>query len=288
MSELLLHNPEGRPPLYQPISLELGAGEIDEVMELYLDFLQLPEHERERIAFLDESYARTGESGYKYKDGNGVEDEKHLFHMAHGLMDKFNVFERTNLPMESRAFLEAADEIYHSVTASTKEFYRGLEAEEFPGLVGIHFPRNGVVRNKLRFLAYRGAKDGLLARGHYDKGTGTVAVAESHSGLRLGLGEHDLTLLDRDQYDPVFFHGYGWHQLAEMMDVETYRKAAWHDVVDTGESFDEDDGVLRWALIYFVDPAKVYLHSTKEQTHTPIDWRGHRAPQSLQPHSFLN
>ena len=127
----------------------------------------------------------------------------------------------------------------------------------------------------------------MLARGHYDKGTGTIAVAESHGGLRLGFGEDDLELLDRDAYDPKFFHGLGWHQLAEIVDVETARKAAWHDVVQLDEHVSDD--VMRWSMVYFIGPANMHLDSTLEQTHTPIPWRNcSKAAKTVLETSFLH
>jgi hypothetical protein len=114
-----------------------------------------------------------------------------------------------------------------------------------------------------------------LAQGHYDKSTGTIAVAESHGGLKVGYGPEDSLLVERNAYDPIFFPSYGWHQLAEITDSTTSLRAAWHEVEDTGERFNE--ATLRWALIFFINPANIYLESTQEQTHTPIPWLGNTA-----------
>jgi hypothetical protein len=295
MTEVLSRTPEREPRAYEPIALELSRDDVATAMLLYQDFIELPKAERERIFFHDPDRPRTGTAGYEHKgifapDGRPLQDNKHIFHwtpdIAHEFTSPFTRRQNPNhLPDEARGFLDYAEEIYHSLSRSAKQKYAELE-EEFPALVGIHFPKNGELHHHLRFLAYQAGNEGVLARGHYDKGTGTIAVAESHGGLRLGFGEHDLEQLERDQYDPVFFHGYGWHQLAQMLDVDTQRKAAWHDVVDTGESVSDD--ITRWALVYFIDPANIYLSSTKEQTHTPIRWRGERASQALHTINFLD
>ena len=136
----------------------------------------------------------------------------------------------------------------------------------------MHFPRSGESQLRLRFLAYEPNDSDTLATAHYDKGTGTVAVAESHGGLRIGAGQNDLTQIDRSQFEPIFFAGFGWHQIAEILDVIPSRKAAWHDVVDTGQRVNQQ--IARWAVVLFIDPAHLYLNSTYEQVHTPIPWRG--------------
>ncbi len=264
------------PQAYEPIKIELAKDEVQNVMDSYLNFLTLPQPERERLFHLDESRPRTGETGYVRKNADSSShdnDNKHYFHMTPDLWERFQPIslEGRKLPFESKLLIWNSHYVYQSLGKAALQKYIELETD-FPLLKGIHFPSNGTLQHKLRLVAYQGGKDKTLAAGHYDKGTGTIAVAESHGGLRVGHSPKDLQLVERDQFEPIFFHGYGWHQLAEMLDVKTGRRAAWHDVIDTGERVRED--VMRWAMIYFLDPANIYLESTKEQTHTPIPWRG--------------
>ncbi len=265
-----------QPRPYEPIITNLTGGDIQIAMDAYMAFLQLPYEERVKITHFNTERPRTGQSGYALKGGQATDDNKHFFHMTPQLRDTFPLFSSAEreLPAESRQLLSAGDEIYRSLARAALRKYTELEQEPgFPLLKNIHFPASGGLQHKLRFLAYKQPKDGVLARGHYDKGTGTIAVAESHNGLRIGYGPEDLALIERGKFEPIFFHGYGWHQLAEMLDVvPDSRRAAWHDVIDTGERVGGE--VTRWALIYFIDPAHIYLESTKEQTHQPIPWRG--------------
>jgi len=260
------YHPEA-PRAYEPIALELNASDINSAMQAYLAFLELPDTERAKIAYFNEQRPRIGSSGYVHKEATDI---KHVFHMTQELERAFapNIY---RLPTESKVLLKIGQEIYYSLAKSSTEKLAELE-EEIPLLVGIHSPRSGKRQHHLRFLAYQAGRDGVLAHGHYDKGTGTIAVAESHGGLRIGYRESDLERIDRSSYEPLFFPGYGWHQLAQMLDVAPRRRAAWHDVTDTGERV--DDKTLRWSLIYFIDPANLYFDSTQEQTHTPIPWRG--------------
>lgn len=265
--ETIVKNPD-RSPVFEPINLELSPADIQTIMSSYLDFLQLPDEEKSRLNHIDEARPRTGMSGHVSKNKNDIKD---VFHMTQVLGQEWSLSRHYKLPLVSAEFLNNAEEAYYSLAKSTKAKY--LEFEEgFPTLTGIHFPRSGKLGHHLRFLAYRGVVGDHLAKGHYDKGSGTIAVAESHGGLRLGFSEHDLEQLEYRQDQPVWFAGYGWHQLAEMLDIRTNRRAAWHDVVDTGERL--DDETVRWAMVYFIDPANMYLESTQEQTHTPIPWRG--------------
>lgn len=270
-----LLNPE-TPPAYEPISIGHTESDITATMNSFMEFLQLPYEERVKVVFVDESRPRTGVSGYQHKghaspDGSRQQDNKHIFHMTQTLHETYGSHTR-RLPHEARVFLRAAYSIHSALSAAAKRKYQELEGD-IPGITNILFPPNGKNSNHTRFLAYQDAKRGMLASPHYDKGTGTIAVAESHGGLRVGYGPEDLKLLERSRFEPIFFPNYGYHQLAEMLGVDpTTRRAAWHDVIDTGDRVSEE--VTRWSLIHFIDPAHIYLENTKEQTHTPIPWRG--------------
>lgn len=271
----LIDNPEAPKP-YEPIETSLTESDITTVMNSFLAFLELPYEERVKIQYVDETRPRTGWSGYAHDRAETAEEEqdnKHKFHMTQELHRAFAI-ERDSraypaLPTETRQFLSLAYEAHVQLADAAKVKYGELE-DDIPGITLMHFPRGGEIASHTRFLAYEPGSS-LLAEPHYDKSTGTIAVAESHDGLRLGFGEEDLTLVDRHRFDPLFFPGYGYHQLAEMMDVDVHRRAGWHDVVDTGKRV--NDQIARWALIHFINPARIYLASTKEQTHTPIPWR---------------
>jgi hypothetical protein len=259
--------------LYSPITLELGKQDITEAMKLYRDFIDLPHHIKSQLHHVDEARPRTGMSGYMHKGenapgGSKKQDNKHAFHYAQSL-EQLSLRE-LDLPPEAMNFLSAAEEIYYSLDESVREHLAQLaEMEGIPWLVGLHHPTtNGERSHHLRFLAYEDPKGSNLADSHYDKSTFTVAVAESHNGLRIGNNDHDLQLLERGSFDPILFQGYGWHQLKDMFDIHSDLKPGWHDVIDTGERV--DSGVTRWALIYFVNPTELYLESTQEQTHTPL------------------
>jgi len=265
--EVLQATPETPKP-YTPLDCVLLESDVQHVMDSFLEFIELPEPEKERIQFSDESRPRTGWAGYAHKTH---QDKKHVFHMTKDLGAAFRT-KRYSLPTEARRFISLAEDAYGTIDFVAQQHYASKLESEIPGVKGIHFPKSGYRANHLRFLAYEDASGEMLARPHYDKSTGTIAVAESHGGLRVGFGESDIQEVRRDHGEPLFFHGFGWHQLAEMLGVQAKSRAGWHDVIDTGQRVSET--IARWALIHFINPAHIYLDSTTEQTHTPIPWRG--------------
>lgn len=266
MAEIIKPNEQLR--VAEPIAVDLGETDIETAMQAYLEFIDLPEDIKSSLYHPGDG-SRTGASGYARKEGRNGEDDKQLFQWSPNTplaAEALPVFKR---PEAMRHFLAAAEEIYRTVTVSARARYTQLETN-YPGIVGIHFPDNGKLNHKLRFLAYEPTDSGCLARGHYDKGSGTIALAESHEGLRLGTGPHALAAYERDPAEPVFFHGLGWLKLTKLLGRNTDRIPAWHDVVKT-EGKQVNTNVMRWALIYFLDPAYLDIAPSKIETHTPLD-----------------
>ena len=262
------------PKPYEPIITGLAERDITDTMDAFLAFLELPEEEKEKVQYFDETRPRTGWSGYAHDRADpdiGEYDNKHKFHMTQALAEAFRLTQWTRgFPSETRRFLALAEDLHLALAEAGKAKYQALE-EDIPGITALHFPRSGQLATHTRFLAYEPGRS-TLAEAHYDKSTGTIAVAESHDGLRIGTGNEDLRLIERDQFQPLFFPGFGYHQLAEIMDRDVSRRAGWHDVIDTQKRV--TDTIARWAIVNFINPAHLYLDSTPEQTHTPIPWRG--------------
>lgn len=301
MSERVLCSADGqeRPPLYEPLSVSFTEADVSQAMQLYLEFLALPEDVKQQIYYIDESTARTSEAGYmrrKKAESNKPtgDDEKFVYHHTPALMKVLRAGNYVSVPEAARQFVASADELYHQAAAAVKEKF--IEwGEESPWLAGAHFPTNGAdMMHHLRFLGYLNGN----ARGHYDKSVATAAIAQSKNGLRIGEGADDLELVQRKNFDPIIFAGYGWHQLHEMLGQSTKRRAAWHDTIDVDERPDPETGelpadmlrefrqakvgkevgadvldIMRVVIVDFVNPAHIYLNSTLEQTHTPINWR---------------
>lgn len=258
----------------RPIAVDLGEADIKEAMRIYMEFIALDDFQKHMVNYPGDGVRRNTPAGYNHtrteRGGNTIDtskDNKHIFHytpdvgrMAESVPDRYK-------SGELHDFLTVAEEIWHASAMATRRELKEME-ESFPGLVGIHFPDSGDTNNHLRFLAYEPGTDGILARGHYDKSASTIALAESHGGLRLGKQPEDLELYGRDPNQPVFFHGLGWTKLHKLLGKASLALPAWHDVVDTGERI--DDNVMRWALIYFINPAYLDTAPSSIETHTPL------------------
>jgi hypothetical protein len=289
-------------PLFEPLSLDFDEKDMAESMRLYLEFLALPEEVKQRFQYFDEANPRTGKSGYM----RGVHDDKFIYHHTPDFWKMQNDMPADKKPAVAREFFSAADQMYFDVARGVKaKLGEWAEQENSPWIADANFPSDfqPSLKHHLRFLAY---VDGR-ARGHYDKSFATAAIAQSKNGLRIGVGEDDLELVQRENFEPLIFRGYGWHQMHEMLGQHTDKVAAWHDVIDVDEQTDERlqipklkvvnaakgiEEILdisRVAIVDFINPAKIYLDSTLEQTHTPIRWRriGRAIMPNAVPHSFL-
>lgn len=261
-----LSTPE-QPNPYEVLPYSIDQQLVLDGMQAYLDFLHLPLDQRRLLHHVDTTRPRTGESGYMPKT-HANQDNKDVFHMTQALGQHFPE-NHHGLPQEAQNFLSIARIIHEELNKVAKEVLQAWEVDEnLPGLSNMHFPANGRREHHSRFVAYQGGRGRHLATAHYDKSTATIAVAESHGGLRIGYSAEDLTLLNRDQFQPIIFPGYGWHQLRTAQGQSTRRQPAWHDVIDTGERVAAD--VCRWALVHFINPADRYLDSSLAETHTPL------------------
>lgn len=257
-----------------PIAVDVGEADIKEAMRMYMEFIALDDFQKHLVNYPGDGVRRNTPAGYNHtraeRAGNTVDtskDNKHAFHYTPDVAQVAETVPDRYKARELRDFLSVAEEIWHVSALAARQELKERE-EDFPGLVGIHFPDSGDTNNHLRFLAYEPGVDGVLARGHYDKSASTIALAESHGGLRLGKQPDDLQLYERDPNQPIFFHGLGWTKLHKLLGRVSCELPAWHDVVDTGERINDD--VMRWALIYFSNPAYLDTAPSSVETHTPL------------------
>lgn len=262
--------------LIQPIALDLGEADIETAMQAYLEFLELPAEIRESLRYPGDGLRRNTSAGYTYTSHSEAKntidtskDNKHIFHYTPDILGVLGELARSRFQPEALSrFVNLAVEVYESAARATRQALEPYE-DHFPGLVGIHFPKDGTVNHHLRFLAYEPGINGVLARGHYDKSTATIAIAESHGGLRIGTEPDDLELYRRDPHESIFFHGLGWVKLHKLVGRESQEIPAWHDVVETTDRVNED--IMRWALIYFINPAYLDTAPSAAETHTPLN-----------------
>jgi len=138
-----------------------------------------------------------------------------------------------------------------------------------------YFNSTDIASSPLRVLGYYAGYE-TMARGHLDKGFGTVALNETTEGLRIGEplfcqnGSTDRVkstanlrpVVRPDEYAAVFL-GKGFR---DTLQEQTGLEAAWHDVTSSGEDI-YSDKFQRLAAIFFANSAKSKFTKDKSIIH---------------------
>lgn len=249
---------------YAAVPFPQSHREIETAVAAFFGFLSLPEEEKNALRFKRETdkvsdvgYVRTaGEKG----EDDGKRDFKEYFHYHPDAKERFH--EEASREPRLAAFLTAADRLFQDAEDTLQAVIRELD-REYPGLYGEFCPPHAPLERILRFLKYdnRGGEGDFLARGHYDRGGCTLAIAESAPGLRIGKDDATLTPVVHKDGTAIFFAA---PQLADLTGQSI--RAAWHDVVQaSGDTVSKD--AARWAVVYFVNAPGHAFPSSKE-THT--------------------
>ncbi|MBX9765543.1 hypothetical protein K2X83_02790 [Patescibacteria group bacterium] len=171
-------------------------------------------------------------------------EDKAYFHYSPEVETLFaSEIEAAGAPAKN--FMKHARKIWDAAFTAAERVVRDLE-EEYPGMYKGFAPSGMLPFLKLRFLMYRKVPKGkLLGVGHYDRGTVTLALAESAPGLRIGRDHADLKKIQRERGEAVVMAG------TAMRLIEPDRAKlplSWHDVEQSeGASLNETDA--RWSII---------------------------------------
>src|SRR3989338_7893813 len=189
-------------------------------------------------------------------------DQKEYFH--------YNRYAETDF----RDLIEAGDERVQTFFESARVVYERAEGiaahiigefdEAFPGFKEKFMPEGINPHFYLRFLRYyTTGKGSFLAKGHYDQGGYTLALAESAPGLRIGKKQESLQEIVHTDGYAVFMPG-----LQLRLFTSDEFTPAWHDVVQRADD-KPNKKTARWAVVFFVDP----IHKIKtrwEDRHRPL------------------
>ena len=248
------------------IPFSLSREILDDTAEKFLRFLRHPELKEMCKAIQVLPGYRSTYVGYRLR-GNTLEqssDEKELFHYNEFFEDFFKKEFDYGHPV-LKVFIEAARLIYTAAKETFSTVLQNLELQ-FPGIYLRFFPEGQKPLFFLRFLKYNvSSKGNNIARGHYDLGACTLAIAESTPGLRMGSNNDDLALVNRQDNNALFFPGISMRELTSEDFTPT-----WHDVIQKSEQTYSTD-VARWAIVFFTDPHDMRNISTTE-THTVTDY----------------
>lgn len=254
---------------YAPVGIDLGKSDLQTAMDHYMAFLELDEAFHKKTRF-DLSNRGDGDFGQftreAGKEGNrgAIPDNKDIFHFGSMTRQVIEARLSGDMPVEMKDFLEAAETIYWAGQRTKRNALEKLDTFKM-GLVGIMQPERDTINDVLRFIAYY-PNESKLAQGHFDRSTATLAIGESHEGLRMAPGQNGLVLDASEEYmleldqklTPVtynereakFFLGAGWNRIP--VNYKPDLPLAWHDVVASDKTVDEK--VMRWAIVMFINP----------------------------------
>lgn len=257
---------------YAPVGIDLGKSDLQTAIDRYMAFLELDDkyHAITRFDLTDRGDGDFGQFT-RIPGANGrrgtVVDNKDIFHF--GSMTRQVIESRLEgvMPKDMKDFLNAAEEIYWAGQRTKKQTLDTLDCYQ-TGLVGIMQPERQTINDVLRFIAYY-PNDGNLAKGHFDRSTATIAIGESHEGLRIAPGQNGYKIDASESYmqaldeslQPVehrereakFFLGAGWNRLPDYL--KTFNEdmpLAWHDVIPSDKTVNQQ--VMRWAVVMFMNP----------------------------------
>lgn len=245
---------------FTEVPFSLSKEELNKAATAFLEFLKLPEELKEKLHSRIREDDRGAQIGYRKKEQEyGDLDNKEYFHYNEYIEEEFKEFLENK---EVNKFLKYAKIIYNESKETIRKIIKELD-HEYPGIYRNFFPENKKPYFYLRFLKYNSTnKDIFLAKGHYDRGCCTLAIAESSPGLRIGKNDKEIYEVTHRENRVIFFPGKKLHEITSKV-----FRPAWHDVVQKGTNYNKE--VARWAIVFFAD-AKEMRITEYEEAHTPI------------------
>ena len=218
---------------------------LDPIIRTLFAFFALPDETKKRFAFRLIPDDRGTEVGYWTRSrAEGALDNRGYFHYNDYAEERFRE-EGKNCP-ELLAFMDAVKPLFQQAKTKMQEMIQVLDAE-YPGLYEQFLPPNRHPLLLLRLLAYERMEPGdFLAKGHYDRGTCTLAIAESAPGLRIGKNQEDVKPVIHEPNTALFFPGLTMQDFTSSEFIPS-----WHDVVQEEEHI-LNKQTARWAIVLFL------------------------------------
>lgn len=236
--------------------------EINLAVNKFMEFLKLPQKIKKSFLYRLLSEDRGSEVGYNFRERKlGNADDREYFHYHQNAEQGFAQARKQQPELD--ALLTAMRPIYTKGIAMGKQIITTFE-EEFPGITHAFFRKEEEPKCYLRLVAYNQHEPGdFLAIGHYDRGSCTIALAESKPGLRIGPSPQKEILVAHQPQQALFFPGIRFPEATNPSFIP-----AWHDVIQKATDA-YSSTYARWALVLFIDTHEM-TYVTYEQAHTPI------------------
>ncbi len=294
MSEMLLDRESLVEKGYMPVGVDIGYSDFEQAMERYLAFLEIDEKYHDATRFyaggnVNYDFGQFRRQPNTESHRGVVLDNKDIFHFGSQTRQVVEARLTGALPKDMKDFLDIAEDIFWESHRSKRAALEVIDSYQ-AGLVGICLPETGEIRDTVRFIAYYPSDDGILAKGHFDRSMATIALAESHPGLRIAPGQNGLHIdadevylknleanLQNVEYaegQGKFFLGAGWNRLPEYYRFGNHDlPLGWHDVVKTDQQI--NDQLMRWAIIHFINPHAEFV-TANTLVPTPAETRPYK------------
>jgi hypothetical protein len=253
---------------YVEIPLSISNRELKEAADKFLAFLKLGQEIKNEFTVMVNDNDRGSHAGYIHKSKNkGDSDNKEYFHYR-GVTNKLlsDVIDKYKDNKIITDFLTSAQEVFKAGRESLRDVLKILDVKH-PGIYEKIFSSEADKFQVIRFVKYNPEGIGnFLATPHYDRGSCSIAMSESASGLRAGRTEKDLDWVERDDNKAVFMPALTFNKDIGSEDFPP----TWHDVVQKSDDV-IDKNTARWAIIFFADVKPGENISFKE-AHTPKNY----------------
>lgn len=166
--------------------------------------------------------------------------EKVFFHY-HPEVERLFSNEFARIP-GAQKFLSSMRSLWGSGLVAAEAVVNNLEKTN-PGVRAELFPREKPTAFVIRFVMYKEPPEGnLLAKGHYDRSSITLALAESAPGLRVQDSEGRMNLIEKQDGAAVVMASKGMERIVPSLPL------SWHDAIQASDET-VDDTHVRWVAI---------------------------------------
>ena len=246
---------------YCKVPFAISHEQIQDAVEAFMEFLKQPNNIKHHIHYKISDIHRRGDVGFIHRDPEDdiYNDSKDYFHYHDSIREQYADFLHAHPGVNN--FIEKASPIWKAAQETAQNILKPFDADS-PGLYerifGAKLPH--VI---LRFICYNWeSAQKRLAKAHYDAGSFTLALAESERGLRIGIDEDSLTLVEHHPNEALFFLSKNFSKLINSTDY----KPAWHDVIQLNDQI-IGKPYARWSVVCFLDANDIEAES-RESTHT--------------------
>jgi len=276
---------------YAPVAIDLSKADMSSAMESYMNFLELGESyfDATRFYLTDRGDGDFGQFTRK-AGANGargiVPDNKDIFHFGASSRQVLEARLHNRLPNALKTFYRDAEELFWTAERAKLNALDELDILHM-GVREVMMNERIPINDVLRLVAYY-PDPNKLAKGHFDRSVCTLAIGESHEGLRIAPGQNGAVCNASEEYmehldatlrpvehksgEAKFMLGAGWNRLDPHTRFGNQEMPlGWHDVVPSQKTVNER--VMRWAIVLFANP---HLGVDTYSAPTPPETRPHK------------